>query len=302
MDTNLLIEWMTHRGGGRWDSFKTGVEIVYNDADAPPSPFRIVDDLTTLGVAEFFIRGTARWRVFTPLLAGLVESSQAIMAGGRTAPLMSALADACVTEEVELAEVVTKRGHRQYRLSAPGIECLARVADRVDLPFVPGASERLCQQVQTMGAQLNGGQPVDAPHNWKVESFDLSTLSWVVGDLGATAKKFTPTRGVPRYMVTRQDGAHIEMERRAAVYAAAYGRSISLMDYDSASSTLSVPNSAQLPGDLARAAALCNGALPLHRGGRALFEGVPWSVASMLLALTGQPLPITPAEPTGARP
>jgi hypothetical protein len=124
----------------------------------------------------------------------------------------------------------------------------------------------------------------------------LEILDWVEGNLPLTAKRFKPRKGLRKWMVELEGGSLVEMESRAAVYAATYSRGIQILEYDSSASTLSMTRTAPLPADLARSVALCDGRLPHQSEGRIVFDGVRWSVASLVLALTGQPLPITHAE------
>lgn len=299
-DVDGLIQWLTHRGQGRWESFKEITVDLLASYEPPLKSYGLADALSMMGLADFFVNGTDRWRVFAPTVAGTQEG-EAVVVGGRTPRLRDRLREAAAQEGVDLFEEPFRWGVARLRLYALTDGDLRRVAERVGIPFVPQAADRMIRQAPTIDERVGQGHRSQPPRNWMVKSYDFSKPAWTTVDMAHTAKVFTPSRGVPRYMVERLDGSLVEMERRGTVYAAAYSRSITLLQYDPDRSTVSVPTSAPLPADLARAAALCTGNLPSRENGRIVFAGVRWSVASVLLALTGCPLPLTQAGATGAR-
>jgi hypothetical protein len=298
-DVDELIQWMTHRGQGRWESFKEVTVGLLASNVQPLKSYGLADALSMIGLADFFVNGTDRWRVIAPTVAGTQEG-EAVVVGGRTAKLRDRLKEAAGQEGVDVFEELLHGDVARVRLYALTDGDLRRVAERVGIPFVPQAAERMIRQAPTIDERVRQGHRSQPPRNWMVKSYDFSKPAWTIADMAHTAKVFTPSRGVPRYMVERLDGSFVEMERRGTVYAAAYSRSIALLHYDPDRSTVSVPTSAPLPADLARAAALCTGNLPSRENGRIVFAGVRWSVASVLLALTGCPLPLAQAGATGA--
>jgi len=295
-----LIQWMTHRGQGRWESFKDLVGDIYAHEEQPPKPRWVANTLSMTGVGEFFVSGSNRWRVFAPLIAG-ISLGQAVVVGGRTATLKEQLRAAATAEGIDLFEEPLRWNVTRIRLYALTDGDLQRVAERTGIPFVPQAADRMIRQAPTLEDRVAQGQRVQAPRNWCVESYDFSTFNWVGRDIAHSAKAFTPSRGVPRYTFEKADGSLVQMERRESVYAAAFSQSIALLAYDPDSSIVSVPSSAPLPADMERAVALCTGDLPSRENGRSVFAGVRWSVGSVLLALTGCPLPVIPYRPQGVR-
>src|SRR5579862_6893353 len=443
-----LIQWMTHRGQGRWESFKDLVGDIYAHEEQPPKPRWVANTLSMTGVGEFFVSGSNRWRVFAPLIAG-ISLGQAVVVGGRTATLKEQLRAAATAEGIDLFEEPLRWNVTRIRLYALTDGDLQRVAERTGIPFVPQAADRMIRQAPTLEDRVAQGQRVQAPRNWCVESYDFSTFNWVGRDIAHSAKAFTPSRGVPRYTFEKADGSLVQMERRESVYAAAFSQSIALLAYDPEigegvhsvqgsaplhlregrrllgpdgaprirlcgrlqpvhrparirprdrrrrslrpgecpvtpsrrqtapwsrwsaanpsmrppsaspspcshttprsakaftpsrgvprytfekadgslvqmerresvyaaafsqsiallaydpdSSIVSVPSSAPLPADMERAVALCTGDLPSRENGRSVFAGVRWSVGSVLLALTGCPLPVIPYRPQGVR-
>jgi hypothetical protein len=139
-DAELLVQWMTHRGRGRWDSFKDAVELAYSEEENPPGPYAITDVLSMLGMVEFFVDQTSKWRVFSPMLGGL-SLGDAILLGGRTPDITDALKAACKAEGAVLTSEVIRWSLRQYRVSASSDEQLDRVAVQSGLPFVPNVAE-----------------------------------------------------------------------------------------------------------------------------------------------------------------
>ncbi len=294
-DVGGLIQWMSHRGRGRWESFKGVVADVFADDESPPQPVWLANTLSMMGVADFFVKGSNRWQVLAPTIAGTSEG-EAVVIGGRTTALGDRLREATAQEGIDLFEEPLRWGLHRVRLYAPADKSLARLGQSAGVPFVPRAADSVVRQAPSIEERVAQGRPVQAPRNWKIESYDFTTFELVSGDAAGTAKVFTPSRGVARYMFERADGSLIEMERRNSIYAAAWTRSIPLLHYDPDHSTISTPASAPLPADLARAAALCTGGLPSTHDGRTVFERVRWSVASVLLALTGCSLPVIPVQ------
>ena len=292
-DVDGLIQWMTHRGQGRWESFKEIVLDVYSGDEEPPKPLWVANTLSRMGVGEFFVDGSNRWRTFAPLIAG-TSDGQAVVVGGRTSSFSNQLRSAAAAEDIDIFEEPLQWGLKKVRLYALADESLGRVAHAAGIPFVPHAADKLVRQLPTIIERVSNGQIVRPPRNWAVESFDFSTFQWVDRDIARSAKDFTPSRGVPkRTMFERTDGSFVQMDRRGSVYGAAYDQSIGLLTYDPEHSTLSVPSSAPLPADMERSATLCSGNLPSRQHGLTVFADVRWSVASILLALTGCPLPMS---------
>lgn len=298
MDAELLVHWLAHRGQGRWDSFRGAVESIYADREEQPTPTALSDVLSALAVADFFVDDTHRWRVLQPTLGG-VSVGQALLLGGRTPTLIEDLSQACRSEGVDLIDDIAGWGIRRYRLVGTSNEQISRVAGRLNLTFVPEVADGLARRVRPLSAAIASAAPVEPPHNWRIDSYDFGQDEWVQRDLPGTARKFSPSRGVPIYLVKGPDGTQRRMNSRLSVYAAAYLRSIPLLQYDAAASTLSTPLRARPPADLARIAALCVGSLPRRKGRRLVFDGLRPPVARVLLGLTGCPLPIRTAPRLG---
>ena len=298
MDAELLLHWLAHRGEGRWDSFRSAVESVYADRGTQPTPTALSDVLSNLAVADFFVDDTPRWRVLRPTLGG-VSVGRALLLGGRTPTLIDGLSQACRREGVDLTDNVVHWGIRRYTLVGTSNGQIFRVARHLDLTFVPEIANGLAGRVTPISVAVASAPTVEPPHNWRIDSYDFGQHEWVEQDLSGTARRFSPSRGVPIYLVEGPDGTQRQMNSRLSVYAAAYLRSIPLLQYDAAASTLSTPLTAHPPADLARIAALCVGSLPRREGHRLVFDGLRPPVARVLLGLTGCPLPIRNARRLG---
>jgi hypothetical protein len=291
MDAELLVHWMAHRGEGHWDSFRSAVESVYADHGKQPRPTALSDVLSTLAVADFFVHDTPRWRVLRPTLGG-VSVGRALLLGGRTPTLIDGLSQACRRQGIDLIDEVLHWGIRRYTLVGSSNEQVFRVAGHLNLTFLPEVADGLARWTTPISDIVASAPTAEPPHNWGIHSYDLGQHEWVERDLPGTARKFSPSRGLPIYLIAGPDGTQRQMNSRLSVYAAAYFRSIPLLQYNAATSTLSTPLGAHPPANLARIAALSAGNLPRREGRRLVFDGLRPRVARVLLGLTGCPLPI----------
>src|ERR1035437_3891928 len=258
MNGHLLLNWLTDRASGPWETFREAVETLSEQNQIAPSPGRLANDLSDLAIARFFIDGTRRWTVFAPLLGGLGDGQQAVLVGGRTTSLTESLLRVCHEEGIDAEEIPLRHGFRQLRVTAHSPGQLERIAVQLGIPFEGALSRRLCRSIRSMPEEIGCALAGVVPYNWSVRSFDFSELAWVDGDVGSTAIEYTARSGIHRYMV-RDGNSLLQMEKHSAVYAAAYVRGVSMLRYDIPTRSLVVPARAPLPESMARIASMCDG-------------------------------------------
>jgi hypothetical protein len=290
----LLLHWLTHVGEGSWATFRKALFAVGAPEDEGPAALagRMRIQLSEMGHVEFFIGGGNRWRTFAPLLGGLGEPTRAILSGGRTPHLVDALARSSETAGCRIEASETPDGPDNIRVAGPP-EAFGGAAAGVGLRYVPDLAGALCAALGPIPAVLGSAAPGAAPTNWSVRSFDLRTLRWVDGLLPDTAYEYRSRYGGLRHYVRGPRHALLLLDRRRAVYAAAYINRVALVSYDEGDRRLIVPKGAPLPEAMARAAAACAGAPAADADSHLVYGAVRPAIAGVLMAAAGQ----RPPEP-----
>src|SRR5213594_3868521 len=91
---DLLLYWMSGLAEGSWDRFRGVIqELAATDSDLLQLRRDLRVRLSQMGHADFFVETTSRWRVLPPIVAGLLEPSDAaIVTGARSPAMLSKLA------------------------------------------------------------------------------------------------------------------------------------------------------------------------------------------------------------------
>lgn len=293
MNWELLLEWMTHVGSGRWSAFRdAAAELSGAEDDDLQNLCRSLRiTLSDLGHADFFVEGTSRWSVRRPALLGLLSREGAVFGGGRTRRLLSSLTDAASEAGVRTAAVDLGSGVSQVQVAAPPAR-LADLARALGIEYVPAATNAISSRLTPVRRLLEHAPACAEPVNWAIRSWSFDSKEWVDGRLRRTAREYSSRHGARRYMVDIGHGELRELEKREAIYAAALLRSWRILDYDAAGNRLRVPRSAPLPDLHARAACLAGGTLPQTNDGFLVFGEVPPDAASVLCVLLGQGHPL----------
>jgi hypothetical protein len=289
----LLLHWLTHVREGSWSTFRRALSAVEAAGDDPgPTAVRMSARLSERAHVEFFVDGGNRWRTFAPLLGGLCEPSTAVLTGGRTPRLVDALARSCEQEggRIEVREM--PEGPDMIRVAGPQ-ETIRRVATGAGLHNVPALASALCAALEPITAALGSAIPGAPPINWSVRSFDLEALRWVDELLPHTAYEYRSRHGGLRHYVRGAKHMLLELDRRNAVYAAAYLNRVGLISYEEEERRLIVPRGAPLPEATARAVAACSGDPAAEEYGRIIYGSVPPAIAGVVLTTAGQ----RPPEP-----
>lgn len=297
MNWELLLEWMTHVGSGRWSTFRdAAAELSGAEDDDLQNLCRSLRiTLSDLGHADFFVEGTSRWHVRRPALLGLLSREGAVLGGGRTRRLVANLMDAASKAEIPTTVADLGEGVSQVQMAAPPVQ-LADLARALGIEYVPAATNAISARLIPVRRLLEQAPLCAEPMNWAVRSWSFDAKEWVVGRLRKTAREYSSRHGARRYMVDVGHGVLREIEKREAIYAAALLQSRRILDYDAAEGRLRVPRSAPLPDLHARAACLAGGNLPQPSNGFLMFAEVPPDAASVLFVLLGQGHPLQGAK------
>ncbi len=283
--TESALEWMSFRRFGK-------VEDLPSDLIGIVNPRRFVDDLVTLGHAEW--TGLNAWRIAPPVLAGLRQNSDfaAILCGARTPRLLDGLAQASRAAGTRISMV--HRGDRPstVMVTASSQELLTDTAVRAGVALQRDAALTLLACTPSIREWPRRPCPMVQGRVETVRRFSKSKMHWVVSTLAeaanASAGFFRIQRDydwVSLIKGSAQDAALID--DRAGRMAAAARCKVLLWNRESG--MLSLPAQLYPPSTMARGLALCSGELPsFDRETRQIaFAGVRPEHLRLILALTG---------------
>jgi hypothetical protein len=293
MNFEGLLAWMGHLGEGSWESFRRAVAYYAEDrTDAPApdyAPGRARRVLSDLGHAQFFAEDRRTWRVFMPTLARLPNSRQAVLCGARNPQVLTALQTAASSHGCEVTDEDVADGPRRVALTGDA-HALQASAESAGVRFVDDVSRRLAASLVPIPEAIESGMPSEAPINWAHTIFDFDSLAWsqdVTTSSASSAHEYRSRYGVARYLVQVPERGLVALDRRTAIYAAAFINSIDLAQYDAAGRSFSTPLAAPLPDAFARAATLCSGRLSTVSDGRITYLGIQPQAASILAVASG---------------
>jgi hypothetical protein len=293
MNADSLLHWMSHLGEGSWHRFHDAAAWLTRSDGGHAETARLLRIyFSDLGCVDFFVAESQRWRVRSPLLAGLSDERQAVLCGGRSPMLVEALQAAAESHGCHFE--IQPLQHLPSRILLEGDkEQLAAAAQDAHLVYYHHFAAILCRNLTPVTRYV-----ADASNEpligWTMRSFDLRKRRWVEGELPGTAREYRSKFGERRFYVCGRQGRLRAAPKRAAIYAAAALQNVILAGYDIETSTLTVAASAPLPETYARAACLCTGVPPRYEDNSWIYEDVTPAVAAALLVLAGQPHPGVP--------
>jgi hypothetical protein len=164
---------------------------------------------------------------------------------------------------------------------------LRLVAEDCGIPFVQAPSAHILQWCETPLAIASLRPLTGTPGGVPLSKYDLASGRWrsvpMVGSDGLYR-----TERHPRRLSAVCGGRPFEVEGSVGKYLAAAAAGRQVVAYDAATSDLSVPLGARLPGLYERAAVLCTGAAPQETtDGRVVYPGVTPEVAALIWARLG---------------
>lgn len=292
MNADSLLYWMSHLGEGSWRRFRDAAELTPPNHDQTEMARFLRICFSDLGYADFFVDGSQRWRVCSPLMAGLCEKRQAVLYGARSPSLIEALQAAAQKRGCRF-EIQNLQNLPSRVLFEGDLKQLAATAQAARLNYKPNLAAALCRRLMPVMhsvAEISGKAPI----RWAVRSFDLQRRRWVEGELPDTAREYTSKFGEQRFYLCGSHGELHAAPKRTAIYAAAALRRVSLAGYDLPSHTLKTAAAAPLPEAYTRTACLCSGLPPRFKDNFWIYEDVSPEVAAALLVLAGQPHPGVP--------
>lgn len=291
MNWDILLYWMTHLGEGSWGGFKDAVaRLAGEDADPRDLVVALRFHLSDFGHVDFFTGGSRRWRVLSPILAGLAQSDAAILCGGRTPRLHEALVAAAKRDDCLVSSENADGRPTILRIKgAPA--SLVSVATATGIAYSCDYAATLCAELKPVFKTFEELKEEPSPTNWSVKSFDFDSMTMIDGLRRNSACEFSPRHGMPRWYVHTRHRRFKPMPKREAIYIAAMLQGISLLSYDSASSRLLVRATTPPPELYSRVACLCSGRRPRVRDGQLAFEEVPPTTAAILCVAAGQSHP-----------
>lgn len=290
----VLLHWLSHVREGSWPQFRQAVAAVADRADdavGAGEAGRLRRHLSELGHAEFFVGGTNRWRTFAPVLGGLGQSA-AILTGGRTPRLVDSMISSAEREGCHVDIREDAAGPDRIRVLGPPMS-ISRISSEAGISHIPHLARALAAALEPIPSALQRATPAAAPINWSLRSFDLKIARWVDGFQPRTAYEYRSRYGARRYFVRGAHHTLRQLDRRRAVYAAAYLNRVALVCYDEAARKLLVPRSAPLPDAVARAAAACAASPAEEEDSVLVYRDVSPQVAGAAMVAVGQ----RPPEP-----
>jgi hypothetical protein len=262
MKWDPLLHWMAHVGEGSWASFKRMAASLSDTAGDQASEIRrLRTRLSDLGIAEFFVGNTGRWRTFRPVLAASPHRPRfALLCGGRTAELVRTLRWHAERLECQVISLSVDGLFSSVQVHGPVGE-LARVAG---IEYEPDIARRLSHELVPLTRIVEEAAVRPTPYKWTAKSFDLRTKEWVPGVRPQTVVEYTSSYQERVYLLPR--GPHfVELPKREAVFAAAGARGVALAGYLPTTQELFTPPVAPLPEAFARAACVASGRPSVYR-------------------------------------
>lgn len=296
MNFEPLLAWMAHVGGGSWTAFRRAV-VYFAEADANGDGTAEADVrrartvLSDLGYARFFIDGGSSWQGFAPTI-GVVHDGEAIVCGVRNRRLLESVVQASERAGCELTVDGVHNAPPRVALRGDA-ELLRAVADSEGLRFVADLPRWLAAGLVPIPSMIEATEATDSPINWSHSAFDLDGLSWSEEAAKPTAHAYRSRYGAVQHFVDVPGRGLVALDRRSAVYAAAFMNSVDLIEYDESTSSLSTPLEAPLPAAYARAATLCSGRPSTVVDGRIRYSTVPVGVAAVLTVASGGIYPVS---------
>ena len=316
MTLDHLLIWLSARASGSWYQFRAAVEELNcaatgNDSDSDalaPSAFpphqTVRLNLQRLGHAEFsFSPENMTWRVVPPTVAVRETRSRSIgiLCGARAPDLTSRLEE--LPNDVTWDSLRRTDMPQRLRLIAETPQAIERAAQSLDFHIQPSAPESLLAAIPPIDDPRSRGK-ASAPTTpgWTIERFVPSSLRWTTQHWGsdrdleyldferAHTDLFRFRMKHQRFYFLRWRSGTFKVPVQVGKYVVLRSRRVrGILQYDRASSLLSVPVTCRPPLLIERALVLCSGCLPtLDNGTRRLVYSVPWKVARLSATLLRQ--------------
>ncbi len=314
VSSTKLLYWMSARGKGSWQQYRTAVEELHlSDSAADESAededctdqfslplYQVLRlNLQRLGHAEFYAgAGGFDWRVSPPSLAiaPYAQGWVGILTGARTLRLLQRLDEA--TPSVSLENLYFPACPDQIRIVTTNQQALKQIAERAGLHL----------QVDAPLQILACLPPIDDPAiirktnlpfggGWKIERFSCTDLRWKTATHDDAS---TDTMGLFRFSLRHQREVLLCIKGAAFWVSSQVGKYIVLkrhhrrvLRYEEKGRRLLVPVSCRPPFLLERALILCSGLMPSYESDTSAqsllcYHDIPGTIATLTAALLRQ--------------
>jgi hypothetical protein len=282
MDT--LLEWMSYRSTG-------GRNAVREFLRDQQSEFLVLNRLSILGHVE--TAADHKWRVAPPVLAGLSRdgTASAVLCGARTPALLAQLKSACSNAGAVYHYASQLEGPAVITVEAKGPDGLQAVSEQTGIPLQHDAAFTMLACIPAIREWPGHRCGMVAGRVVSVHRFSRSELRWEPSSLDAAnaARRglFRIKRDWDTTTIRKRGPADLAAVEPAAgrMWVAAGQR---VVRWDAQSRCFSLPRILFPPLLIARALALCTGALPArHADGRLTFPEVPARTARLAISLSG---------------
>ncbi len=312
MNLNHLLIWMSARGEGSWQQFRSAVEQFHGDSPESLDNGDAGDDVTVgdlpvyqtvrlalerLAHVEFSSAGSARrWRIVPPALALSGQGAQwiGVLCGARPPALMEEL-DRLPGALVRDVQVIPGLPDR-VRLLASTQEVLYQASELLGLLAQRDAPSALLAAIPPVD-DPRSRHPSKAPlvPGWTIHRFVPATLKWEIARYQDVPEAKT---GLFRFVMRYQRFHYLQWRGetfwvpvQVGKYAILRRKRIrGIVWYDQARAVLAVPLTCRPPLLIERALVLCSGFLPRfdRTTGRLEYSEVPPGVAQLAAELLRQ--------------
>jgi len=294
---DLLLEWMSERGGGSWEQFKTAYDWLMptrQRAEWMTAGFA-ARMLATLGHLEIDWQAR-RWAAAPPVLTLLPSAgAHALLTGGRTRTLMDEL-EIALEDHQDLYAVPPCRqelGPSAHVIACKDETAIQELASDLGISYEYSVSERLSEVLPALDAYLAAATSTPAARGYGVARFDPRTLAFVETESDRQPGLYRyDVYGAPVFRLVDSDDTVYDVDLSVGVYAALsrWGENRLHWFEQPVNGELAVPLRAPLPSLHARAAALCSGLAPRRRHAALVYLNVPSRIADRIARSLDQSL------------
>lgn len=301
---DLLLEWVSERGSGRWQAFRDAHAWIRPDVDRQPweTASFAVRQLSALGHVEVDWRSSI-WAAAPPLLTVLPSAgAHALLTGGRTRELSDRLA-----EELDgrgdlfgLPPIEQPHAPSALLIASEDERSVRSLASSLGIEFSHSVSSQLAAILPPLDSYLALARSSPAPKGYGVQALEPSELQWidVEDDDEPGLYRYQAPAG-PAFRLIDGEGVDFAVDLAIGVYALlSHSGSTQRLRWfrNSLNGELEVPLRAPLPTLQARAAVLCSGLAPRRHGRSLVYVNVPESVARSIATSLAQDLTVVEAS------
>jgi hypothetical protein len=297
---DLLLEWVSERGEGSWPKLREAHTWLRAESEVEPweTASLIARQMSALGHLELDWR-RSRWAACPPMLTLLPSAgAHALLTGGRTRELLDRLAAA----KEERGDIFCLDPIEQALApSALLIACdderaMRDLASSLGIASSYSVASQLAGVLPDLDSYLHQAATTPAPSGYGVQMLGLERLDWsdVEDDRDQGLYRYEAPAG-RRFRYVDGSGTSHEVDLAIGTYAAlreSPGRGWLKWFRKSLNGDLEVRLRAPLPTLHARAAALCSGLAPMHRGSCLVYVNVPKAIALALARSLAQELTV----------